>query len=77
MAERDQSIPIEINANGDGVISLSELARYVQELVPQLSAKFGGAGRAAIAAAEPIKSGQTARFGSRGEEFTLTRRLPN
>jgi hypothetical protein len=42
------------DTNGDGV------------RVPKLAAEFGGAGRASIGAAEPVKGRQTARFGSRG-----------
>jgi hypothetical protein len=54
------------DTNGDGVLSLSELVAYVQGRVPKLAAEFGGAGRASIGAAEPVKGRQTARFGSRG-----------
>jgi hypothetical protein len=61
--------------NGDGVIELSELVGHVQTVVPKLAAKLGGDGRAAIAAPEPVFGQQTPRFGSRGEDFVLARRL--
>jgi WD40 repeat protein len=65
--------------NGNGTIELSELAAYVQDAVPELAAALGGAGRAAAAvprSAGTEDSGQTARFGSHGEDFTLVQKLP-
>src|SRR5262249_6273775 len=62
------------DSNGDGVISLSELVRHVQSLVPQVAGKFIGAG-AGVAAGGP-SAGQTARLGSRGEDFTFAQKLP-
>jgi uncharacterized caspase-like protein len=71
--------------NGDtdrsGTIELLELVSHVQGLVPQLAARLGGVGRATTGFVG-VTSGsekaevfeQTARFGSRGENFTLTRR---
>ena len=65
--------------NGNGTIELSELVAHVQEHVPKLSAELGGAGRAASAALRaPVAGGtstQSARFGTRGGDFTLTSRL--
>jgi uncharacterized caspase-like protein len=57
--------------NGNGVIELSELVTHVQDLVPKLSAELNGSGHAAISARR-----QSPRFGSRGEDFVLTQRLP-
>jgi WD40 repeat protein len=65
--------------NGNGTIELSELVAYVQETVPKLAAGLGGKGRAAAAIARSVstaESGQTARFGSHGEDFTLVQKLP-
>jgi WD40 repeat protein len=61
------------DANGNGTIELSELVRHVQSMVPKIAAELGGAGRAATS--EPVFGNQTARFGSRGEDFALARRL--
>ena len=70
------------DSNGNGTIELSELAAHVQAKVPTLSTELKGA-RAAIAiggttateqSTEPFR--QSARFGSRGEDFALVRRLP-
>jgi uncharacterized caspase-like protein len=63
------------DTNGDGLIELSELVGHVQNLVPKLAARLGGDGRAAIAVPEPTFGQQTPRFGSRGEDFPLVRRL--
>jgi hypothetical protein len=65
--------------NGNGTIELSELVAYVQETVPVLAAELGGKGRTAAAIARSVstaESGQTARFGSHGEDFTLVQKLP-
>ena len=61
------------DANGNGTIELSELVRHVQSMVPKIAADLGGAGRAATS--EPVFGKQAARFGSRGEDFALARRL--
>lgn len=61
--------------NGNGSIELSELVAHVQGLVPKLSAELNGKGRAAIAARGATGDRQSARFGSRGEDFVLTQRL--
>ena len=59
------------DTNGDGLIELSELVAYVQDRVPKLAAKAGGAARTF----NGIEVKQTPRFGSRGEDFALVRRL--
>ena len=70
------------DANGNGTIELSELAAHVQAKVPTLSTELKGA-RAAIAiggttsteqSTEPFR--QSARFGSRGEDFAIVGRMP-
>lgn len=63
------------DANANGVIELSEIVAHVQSMVPQLAAQFGGDGRAGIAIPEPVMGEQTARFGSRGEDFVIVRKL--
>lgn len=62
--------------NDNGTIELSELAAHVQNQVPLISAKLNGRGRAAIATRGSSDSSQSARFGSRGEDYSLVRRLP-
>jgi uncharacterized caspase-like protein len=75
--------------NGDtdanGTIELSELAAHVQNLVPKLGAELGSPARGwtvvgpATAPPPPATASpptaQAARFGSRGEDFTISRRL--
>ena len=61
--------------NGNGTIELSELVAHVQDQVPTISAKLNGRGRAAVAAQRSADDRQTARFGSRGEDFVIVRRL--
>jgi uncharacterized caspase-like protein len=61
--------------NGNGTIELSELVAHVQDQVPKLAAKLNGIGRAAIALRGPTDGSQSARFGSRGEDFALAGRL--
>jgi WD40 repeat protein/uncharacterized caspase-like protein len=61
--------------NGNGSIELSELVVHVQDQVPQISAKLNGRGVAAVAAEKAADERQSARFGSRGEDFTLVQRL--
>jgi hypothetical protein len=70
------------DTNNNGTIELSELVAHVQALVPRLSAELRGTGRAAVALSRPTDGGQrsvdfrqTARFGSRGEDYALMRRL--
>jgi WD40 repeat protein/uncharacterized caspase-like protein len=62
--------------NGNGYIELSELVAHVQEKVPKIAAMLNGRGRAAVAARGSTDDRQSARFGSRGENFALVRRLP-
>jgi hypothetical protein len=59
------------DTNGNGLIELSELVAHVQDAVPKIAAKKGLRGLATISAAET----QSARFGSRGEDFVVARRL--
>lgn len=61
--------------NGNGVIELSEIVAHVQAQVPGLAAKLKREGRAASVVATPEYGKQSARFGSRGEDFALVRRL--
>jgi uncharacterized caspase-like protein len=66
------------DTSGSGTIELSELVAHVQMLVPKLAASLGGSGRSAIGVAGStvtVPKWQTARFGSRGEDFTLAVRL--
>ena len=57
--------------NSNGRIELSELVAHVQDGVPQVSARLNGRGHAAVAARGSTSDRQSARFGSRGEDFTL------
>jgi hypothetical protein len=59
------------DANGNGLIELSELAAHVQRVVPKVAA--GIVVRAATS--DPALAKQAARFGSRGEDFAVTQRL--
>ena len=61
--------------NGNGIIELSELVAHVQDQVPKIAAKLNGIGRAAILVRGLTEGTQSARFGSRGEDFALARRL--
>jgi uncharacterized caspase-like protein len=63
------------DSNGDGYIELSELVAYVQDQVPKIAAKLNGRGRAAVATRGATDDQQFARYGSRGEDFVLVRRL--
>jgi WD40 repeat protein len=69
------------DTNGDGQVDLHELVAHVQKRVPQVSAEVGatGVGRGAIT--RPIDSAapkylQSARYGSRGDNFVLGKVLP-
>ncbi len=64
------------DTNGDGLIQLSELAAYVEDMVPKLSAKREGQGRAAVAMAGATGGAQSAHFGTTGGDFAIVRRLP-
>jgi len=61
--------------NGNGTIELSELVAHVQDLVPKISAKLNGRGLVAVAVRGSTGEQQSARFGSKGEDFVLARRL--
>ncbi|KAB2919053.1 MAG: hypothetical protein F9K29_07485 [Hyphomicrobiaceae bacterium] len=61
--------------NGNGTIELSELVAHVQDQVPRIAAKLNGIGRAAIAVRGATEGSQSARFGSKGEDFALAGRL--
>jgi WD40 repeat protein len=61
--------------NQNGTIELSELAAHVQERVPKIGAELHGEARGFAVVADMDKRRQTARFGSRGEDFVLVRRL--
>ena len=63
------------DSNANGLIELSELVAHVQDQVPKIAAKLNGRGRAAVAARGSTDERQSARFGSRGEDFALVRRL--
>ena len=74
----------EADINRNGKIELSELVAHVQDLVPKLAAEIGGTGgtltgvKGAVAfnrGGPTTATAQTARFGSRGEDFALVRRL--
>jgi len=62
--------------NGNGTIELSELVAHVQDQVPNIAAKLKSRGFAAVAAQVSTNYRQSARFGSRGEDFPLVQRLP-
>jgi hypothetical protein len=60
-------------------VGTSELATHVQNLVPKLGVELGSPARGFVVVG-PASSGtaatsQTARFGSRGEDFIVARRL--
>jgi WD40 repeat protein len=61
------------DTNGNDLIELSELVSHVQTSVPRIAAKRGGRGQAVVSA--PAGDKQAARFGSRGEDFVVARRL--
>jgi len=59
------------DANGNGLIELSELAAHVQSVVSKIAAGI----KVRAAGSEPTGAKQAARFGSRGENFPVARRL--
>jgi uncharacterized caspase-like protein len=61
--------------DGNGTIELSELVAHVQDKVPKIAVKLNGRGVAAIAVRGSTGEAQSARFGSKGEDFVLARRL--
>jgi hypothetical protein len=60
------------DANANGLIELSELVAHIQGAVPKIAAGKAIRGLGTISAVEK----QSARFGSRGEDYALARRLP-
>jgi hypothetical protein len=69
------------DTSGDGIIELSELAAYVQDLVPSLNIETcrerGVRGVVPMLLPERFAAyRQSARFGSRGENFVIARQLP-
>ena len=63
------------DTDGNGTIELSELVAHVQRIVPELAARFGGLGRASVESRAPVMGQQSARFGSRGEDYVLVERM--
>ena len=61
------------DTSNNGKIELLELVAYVQNEVPKIAAKHRGVFRAETAT--PKRPGQTARFGSHGEDFPLVDKL--
>ena len=59
------------DTNGNGLIELSELAAHVQSVVPKIAAGI----KVRAAGSGPAGAKQAARFGSRGEDFVVARRL--
>jgi uncharacterized caspase-like protein len=60
--------------NGDGYISVSELASHVQDLLPKLIKDPKA--RAELRARGSATRSQAAQFGSTGEDFAIVPRLP-
>jgi uncharacterized caspase-like protein len=60
------------DSNNNGLIEVSELAAYVEDLVPKLAR--GGEGRSAIPRGA-AGGAQSAHFGTTGSDFALVRRL--
>jgi len=61
--------------NANGLIELSEIVTHVQAQVSGLAERLKRDGRAASIVATPVFGKQSARFGSRGEDFALANRL--
>ncbi len=59
--------------DGDGKVSVAELAAHVQDLVPKLIKDPSA--RAAVVRRGLVGGVQSARFGSKGEDFALVQRL--
>ena len=62
------------DTNHNGTIELSELVAHVQNAVPSLAAKSNGTARGEIAVS-PTLGKQSARSGSRGENFAVVNRV--
>ena len=43
----------------------------MQRMVPEIASRFRGTGRASVEALSPVIGQQSARFGSRGEDYAL------
>jgi WD40 repeat protein len=63
--------------NKNGMIELSELVTHVQDNVPKASAELNGRGLTKFVTRGSTGDSQSARFGSRGEDFGLVRRIRN
>jgi hypothetical protein len=63
------------DTNSEGLITISALVAYVQDRVPKLAAQVGSKFRSFTAVSNRVEVNQTPRFGSRGEDFPLVRRL--
>lgn len=61
--------------NRNGLIELSELVAHVQYAVPRIAAELNGEARSAVAMRGRPVGSQFARFGSRGEDYPIARRL--
>ncbi len=69
------------DTNYNGKIELTELVAHVEKRVPELFAELKAAGGVVKGVAparrgEGVDAGQTAHFGSTGEDFALVARLP-
>jgi len=62
--------------NGNGTIELSELVAHVQAQVARIGVELNAPTRGFVAMSAKTLSRQSARFGSRGEDFPVVRRLP-
>jgi hypothetical protein len=63
------------DGNNNGVIELSELVTHVQATVPRIAEELNGVARAAVAARGGSEGSQSARFGSKGEDYPIVRLL--
>lgn len=65
------------DANGNGTIEVAEIAAYVEKRVPELFAELKSSGWVVKGLpGEVEQSGQSAHFGSIGEDYPLVTRLP-
>jgi hypothetical protein len=63
------------DTNANGTIELSELVAHVQATVGKIAVELNSPARGFVAMSEKEQTPQAARFGSRGEDFALVRRL--